>query len=286
LEDIWKAAIVVPLSFRTTNHLGLLDVALNTIKQLGPLWGILCPALLSPLVLWIAFRENKRGQQQRRIDFQIMAWLFLWASAGLCGVLLQRHGHPHYMHPTIIPLITLSFYIVHLLKHFLGRPPLVLMALLWLGLALHFSRYFILRQFVQVYRIQEYEDQYQPYRDLGAWVQDNLDPDHTFCYWSMGYTPYLQAKKLCPTLVTPSFVEFGDTGAEWVGRDLVSMMKRDDISHLIENPETFPRNIANPLAYPEGSKSRQVIMAYSQWKLEKFRRVQHDIAPFKIFERR
>jgi hypothetical protein len=277
LGEVWKATFTIPLSLSGGTGKSLTDAALDLPKKMGPLWGFLWPWLLWPWALL------KAKPQQRTV----LAWVTLWTLATLCGIILMRHGHPHYYHPAVVPLLVgacLCLGSVSMAWEDQRWHKLALVLLLSTGFI--FSRYFLIRQFQQVRQLKTYEASYEPYVKLGAWLNQELGTSSDcFYYWSMGYSPYLQAQKICPGIISPCILSLGDNGAQMVLDDLVKLQARKDILFLVENPETFPKDIAQPEAYAQDSIAHKTIAEYCRWRGMQYERIEAGIPPFLIYRR-
>ena len=169
--------------------------------------------------------------------------------------------------------------------------------------SLYFARYFVVRQWQQVQQLEAYEAGYKPYLQLAQWLKSEMAQKNpaeknmekhvggffenvpTFYYWSMGYSLYLHSDLPCPGRISPSILTLGDNGAQLVLDDLQNLQQKNNIVFLVENPETFPKNITQPDSFPAGSRARQTVETYLSWRDREFKKVDIDFGPFQVYRR-
>ena len=279
LTELWRATITVPLSLTGGTGKSIPQAAMECIMRMGPLWGWTWPCVfVLPYLLWKGFR--------RQLDVALV-WLTLWTLATYSGIVLMRHGHPHYDHPLVVPLITLSLYWVAKISQHHSKWRVAVL-LLWCCSGLWFSKYFMVRQAKQSFSLAETQKlKTQPYRKVSLWFKEQLSSEETFYYWSMGYSPYLHSDKPCPALISPCIITLGDVGAEMIQMDLSRLQNNPQITHLLENPETFPKYMSDPAHFKVGSKARETVEIYLQWRDQDFYPVHlPELKPFLIYRKK
>lgn len=278
--ELWRATISVPLSLTGGTGKSITQAAIESVIRMGPLWGWTWPCLL---VIPSLLRQGLR----HKIHVPFL-WLTLWTLATYSGVVLMRHGHPHYDHPFVIPLITLSFFTILNVPFNFSHKIQIAIIIAWCCGGLLFSKYFIVRQAKQSWSLADSSSvQYQPYRDVSAWLKKQLSRQETFYYWSMGYSPYLHSDKPCPGLISPCIITLGDAGAEMVQTDLSRVQSNPQVTYLLENPNTFPKYLSDPTHFEINSKARQTVEAYLQWRDQEFNPVVlPDLKPFLVYRKK
>jgi hypothetical protein len=272
------ASIFKPLSFRGASNLSLLEASQALFWRIGPFWFLLLPWLLFPFAL---YKSNQ--------DRPILWWLLLWFCASACGVILQKHGRPHYDHALIIPMCLGATYIVSLWQESLASSFKTLLFFLWGFCFFLNSHYFIRQQFERLRQLPSYERQGQQHFEKlsHALLQHTLQRPTRFYYWSLGYGPYLAAESSSPALVSPYFLLLGDPGAQMVLRDL------DNMSNGSSSPEFLVERHNGQddrlYTFTEGagaSLGDEAIATYLNWRDSQFKKVElGQIAPYRIYQK-
>jgi hypothetical protein len=280
LLELWRATITIPLSLSGGTGKSLLQAATECPVRMGPLWGWAWPSAFAlPYLIWQWLR--------RELD-PVHLWLLLWTSASFCGIVLMRHGHPHYDHPLVVPLITVSVCTMSRVCQKSSRKFSMTLLILWCCSGIWFSKYFVVRQAKQSVSLEQVHDKIdQPYRDVSLWLKENVSSDHTFYYWSMGYSPYLHSGKPCPGLISPCILPMGDAGAAMVQLDLKRIQQDPRVGYLLENPDTFPKFLSDPTHFEAGSKAMETVKAYLNWRDQKFKKLDlPKLKPFLVYQRK
>jgi len=281
------ASIFVPLQFSGAGSPGLWQAGLDTVIRLGPFWGILGGLLVVPFAFGLS-KGRERAQ---------LLWVLLWFLATLCGVILQRHGRPHYDHPLAVPLVSLIVLSMGTLRAQVLRPlirplvrPMVLIGLpvAWLALIAFFGHYFIRQQVAVALQLPEKNrEQYAPYHRVAEFLKEELKPEETVYYWSLGYTPYILADRFSPGRLSPAFLTFGGVGVKMVADDLERIKRHPHLVFLLENPQTFPKEMLDPDSPGLPDEARILVASYLNWRNWDFVPLDRaDLLPFRLYAKR
>ena len=275
-KAMFDASIFIPLQFSGTGSPDLGQATWSTFLRLGPFWGIGAGLFALPLALWLS-----QGNQRR-----LLIWVLLWFLATLCGVILQRHGRPHYDHPLAAPMVTLVLFSLHpILKKI--RPRIFKASFLfgWLFLILFFGHYFIRKQVETSLQLpHQSSKQHEAYQLVGDFIQSKLEKDETFYYWSLGFSPYLLAERFSPGRLSPSILTFGGHGVDLVRQDLEHIKSQPNVKLILENPDSFPKDMLNPNSEKHSPEAVTLVREYLAWKAEYFHQLKRpDLLPFRVF---
>lgn len=279
LQKVWDATITLPFSQTNATNKSLLEAAIDFPIKLGPLLGFLWPILLFPLVLY----KTKEHPGITKFTY----WMLIWNTATFSGIVLMRHGHPHYYQTAIIPGLTLAFLCIYFTQKKLTKLSKILLITLFLISGLIFSRYFILKQAKLSTNLSTTTSLSLPYIQLSQWLNSQLKENETFYYWSMGYSLYIHSQKECPGRLSPSFLILSEACANLVIKDLDKIIENKNITYLIENPNTYPKNLTIASDFPQNSLANLTIQNYLHWRDNNFQIIKpHLYPPFILYERK
>jgi len=276
--NMLEASILLPLQFSGAGTPGLLEAFSNAVFRMGPFWGIVAGLALLPLALFFS-----RGK-----DRSLLIWLSLFFLATLSGIILQRHGRPHYDHPLALPLVTLTLISLHaLIQKIRSGFFRVIIPVGWLMLTLFFGQYFIRQQLMlSLHQKELSKEKTQSIHQVSRLIKSELKPDETFYYWSIGYAPYLLTDRSSPGRISPAFAAFGGAGVELMREDLLRVKATPHLAMILENLDGPSGGMLNPEDHSLPTESRTFIKEYLEWRDASFKALEHpELLPYRLYRR-
>ncbi|MBF0196456.1 MAG: hypothetical protein HQL32_02045 [Planctomycetes bacterium] len=280
-NDLWQATIFLPLSLSGTSKRTYLEAVVAMYYAYGPLWGALWPMLLLPFLLF--------KTAMNAIEKQLILLIFLFTAATLCGVVLQKMGHPHYYHTGVGPLVLLSVFSLFLfLKYIVSAEKVkALVVVVFILSSLYTGRWPMMRQIRYYKNIKSAREDLSYYQDLADWLKRDLKKGEKIYYWSHGYIPYILSDLVSPGLYTPQYLKMGDRGAEILSEDLQRFkdfpQNTESIKYIIEHKYCLAEFFCE--GKYENQKSRDVFAVYQSWRDANYGKIElPELPEFNIYK--
>lgn len=282
LDAALQAIFIAPLKF-TGSGPNIVDAVWLSFKKLGPLWGIAWPLLTLPWIL----RESLKRQNpaESKLDQDTITLAFLWLGAVASGIILQRHGRPHYHHPAVIPTVLTAFLCFNYTTTKLQKTWINACAwALLIASTFTFAKYPMIQQLRWFQQLQQPQAQHEEAKRLATFLKQQLSPDEQFYYWSFGYGPHVTTQTLSSGRISPVFLMFGDHLAREISQDLEILKTSNHVKFLIETPH---HGIFKPQEVSESTPdAHRAIQEFLSIKTQHYIEFKYPSTRFKIYKRK
>lgn len=274
LYECIQATLLVPMTL-SASHNSIFDAFCLLLKNYGPMWGLGILFFASPYFFL------------RKTSFEkgILTLLVLHMFASISGIIIQRNSEPHYYLQGVGPILLLAFACFNHLQNLIPvKKHRIIVVIIFAASILFFARYPAIQQSHRYHQLHSIEEKSKEVLLVCNWLNENLQDDQTFYYFSNGYQPYIWTDFKPPHRYSSYFLRHGDKGAELFHQDLERFKENEKLFVIVEH-----RRILEVLSSKENlnsSKKEAAFASYHQWLQKEFKMIQSPSSQHNLYIRK